>query len=68
MNRKYIGVDEVCELTGLARGSIYQYTCKKIIPHKKFGKLVRFEEQKILDWMDEVIEEGVNIMGLPLEY
>ena len=66
MKKKWLNVEDVCELTGLARGSVYQYTSKNVIPHKKFGKLVRFEEKSILDWMDSVIERGENIIGLPL--
>ena len=67
MNKKYINVDEVCELTGLAKGSIYQYTSKNIIPFKKFGRLIRFEENVINAWMDVVIKHGIGIMGLPQE-
>lgn len=65
MNKKYISVDEVVEITGLAKRSIYQYTFRKVIPHHKMGRLLRFEEQEVLDWIESVIDSGLNIMGLP---
>ena len=57
MNKKYICIKGVMELTGLARGTIYQYTSRNLIPYKKFGRLIRFEEPTIMEWMEQIINE-----------
>lgn len=46
-----LSVDEVCELTGKSRPTIYRYVSKGIIPsHKQGGKLYFFKPE-IIDWI-----------------
>ena len=58
MQKKYIKIDRVVEITGLARDTIYQYTYKNLIPFFKLGKLVRFEESAIHEWMESELRKG----------
>lgn len=58
MKKKYLKVDGVVEITGLAKETIYQYTSKNLIPFYKLGKLVRFEEAEINDWMETNLRRG----------
>lgn len=53
MDKPYLTVDEVCVLTGYAKNSIYAYVTRKQIPFFKLRgeKLLRFEREKILQWM-----------------
>lgn len=58
MMKKYLNVKEVCDLTGLAKGTIYQYTCQGLIPFVKMGRLNRFERVRIEEWMEELIQKS----------
>jgi excisionase family DNA binding protein len=52
MENQFLSVPEVCELTGLARQTIYCEVYKKTIPFQKFGpRLLRFDREEILHWM-----------------
>lgn len=53
MEKPYLTVNEVCELTGYAKNSIYAYVTRGQIPYFKLRgeKLLRFEREKILSWM-----------------
>jgi len=53
MEKNILTVKEVCELTGLARQTIYGLIYKREIPHFKFGpRLLRFRKDEILSWME----------------
>lgn len=49
---KYLTIDEVCEMTGLAKPTIYQKNSKGKIPSIKLGKQIRFKESSILKWLN----------------
>jgi excisionase family DNA binding protein len=50
--KEILTLDEVIELTGLKRNTIYCLRYQNAIPYFKFGpRLLRFERSKILDWM-----------------
>jgi len=47
-----IGIDRVCELTGLAKPTIYGLVSAQKIPHAKpGGKKLYFFEEEIIDWI-----------------
>lgn len=51
--RKYLTIQEVCEITNLSRQTIYTEVYKQSIPFKKFGpRLLRFDRELIEAWMD----------------
>jgi len=52
MNKKYLKVEGVVEITGLAKDTVYQYTSRNLIPYYKLGKLIRVEESEIQEWME----------------
>jgi len=62
MENKFLDVRGVCELTGLAKQTIYAeiYKAKILgegIPFIKFGpRLLRFDRDLILQWRDNRIE------------
>lgn len=51
--KEILTVDEVVNLTGLTKGTIYVLHYKKEIPCFKFGpRLLRFKRSEILNWME----------------
>lgn len=49
--KEILSVDEVAELTGLARQTIYSKVSKREIPHYKAKRKVYFKRTEILEWM-----------------
>lgn len=45
------GIDLACEVTGLARPTIYGLVSQSKIPHMKRGKLLYFSRQELTDWI-----------------
>jgi len=53
MEKQILNIQDVMELTGLARQTIYCEIYKKTIPYHKFGpRLLRFKRDEILYWME----------------
>ncbi len=50
-NSEYLSVDELSELTGLKRATIYAKRSRREIPAYKFGRELRFRRSEIEDWM-----------------
>lgn len=53
MEKKFIKLSDVIKITGLSKQTIYQYTSEKRIPHYKFGRLLRFDESAIIEWLQQ---------------
>jgi excisionase family DNA binding protein len=49
--KEILTVDEVAELTGLAKQTIYTNVCKRLIPHYKARRKVYFKRTEIIEWM-----------------
>lgn len=45
------GIDLACEMTGLARPTIYGLVAQAKIPHMKRGKLLYFSRQELTEWI-----------------
>jgi excisionase family DNA binding protein len=43
--------EQMAEIIGVKLSTIYQWTHQKFIPHVKIGKLVRFDQAAVLDWI-----------------
>ena len=62
MEKKYLTISEVCEITGLSRQTIYSEIYKSKIMGKglkfiKFGpKSLRFDRDHIIEWMENRYE------------
>jgi excisionase family DNA binding protein len=51
---KLLSMEELSRLLGITKSTLYSWTSKKIIPHRKLSsRLIRFEESEILDWLDK---------------
>lgn len=49
--KEILSVEEVAELTGLAKQTIYTNVCKRLIPHYKARRKIYFKRTEILEWM-----------------
>ncbi len=50
--KPFLSIDEVAELTDLAKQTVYTMTHKKQIPFIKKGGKLLFERKKILEWLE----------------
>ena len=50
---KLLNVEQIAEILQVKKSTIREWTHKKFIPFVKFGKLVRFRESDILNWLQE---------------
>ncbi len=50
-NETYLTVDELCDLTGLKKATIYAKRCRRELPAYKFGRELRFRRSEIEAWM-----------------
>ena len=51
---KLLNVDEVAEILGVAKATIYCWTCQNKIPHIKLTKrLLKFRENEIIEWISQ---------------
>ena len=53
MNRRLLNVEELSELTGLSKNTIYCWVSQRRIPFVKVGRLTKFDLQKIDQWIEE---------------
>lgn len=50
---KLLDIDEVTEILGVTRATIYSWTSRNKIPHIKLSKrLLKFREKELMDWID----------------
>jgi excisionase family DNA binding protein len=49
---------EIADLLGVKTSTVYQWTHQGFIPHVKLGRLVRFREQAVSEWVDKRSEAG----------
>ena len=51
---KLLDIDEVTEILGVTRATIYSWTSRNKIPHIKLSKrLLKFREKELRDWIDQ---------------
>ena len=48
---EYLSIEDLSELTGLKRATIYAKRSRREIPAYKFGRELRFKRSEINDWM-----------------
>lgn len=48
----YITTKELCDLLKVSRQTLTNWR-KEGLPHEKFGKLVRFNKEKVYKWLKE---------------
>lgn len=51
---KLLSIEELSRLLGITKSTLYSWTSKKIIPHRKLSRrIVRFEESEIMNWLSK---------------
>ena len=53
VNRRLLNVEELSELTGLSKNTIYCWVSQRRIPYVKCGRLTKFDIQRIDEWIKE---------------
>jgi excisionase family DNA binding protein len=53
MEKRLLRVEEVAEFLKVSVNTIYGWVYQKRIPHKKIGRLLRFDEKEIEKWVEE---------------
>lgn len=49
---KLITPEELGNMLGVSLHTVYQWTSKRQIPYIKVGRLIRFSETEILEWLE----------------
>ena len=50
---RLLNVQEIADLLGVKKSTIYQWTHQGFIPFVKVGKLVRFKPDAVMKWLNE---------------
>jgi excisionase family DNA binding protein len=53
MNKILIDINELSELLSVKPSTIYWWCSIDFIPHVKLGRLVRFEKEAVLKWLEK---------------
>lgn len=51
--QELVGVPEIARLLGVPEGWVYDQVAKRIIPHRKVGKYLRFNPRTVLTFYPE---------------
>ncbi len=52
MNKQLLSVNELAEYLNVPKSWIYDRTHRDAIPHIKLGRLVRFDLEEVLEWLN----------------
>jgi len=55
---KLLTPQEVADLLSVRKSTIYQWTHQGYIPHVKLGKFVRFNQDKVMEWVERRSNTG----------
>ncbi len=60
---KLLNIDELAEMLGVTKATIYSWTSQNKIPHIKLSKrLLKFREDEILKWIeDRSVRQGPEV-------
>ena len=53
MEKRFLGLEELSQYLGVAKGTLYIWACHKQIPYLKIGRLVKFDLHEIEPWLKE---------------
>ena len=62
---RLLNVQEIAESLGVKPSTIYQWTHQGFIPHVKLGRLLRFKEADIVNWIEKRSIAGRAARKLP---
>ena len=60
MEKRFLGLEELSQYLGLAKGTLYIWVCHKKIPYLKIGRLVKFDLQEIEGWLKDKRVETIQ--------
>ncbi|MBW2044328.1 MAG: helix-turn-helix domain-containing protein [Deltaproteobacteria bacterium] len=49
--KRFLSIQELAEYLGVKKNTLYSWVNMRKIPYTKVGRLVRFEKQKIDEWL-----------------
>lgn len=52
IEKKFLNADELAARLGISRNTIYWWVATRRIPHSKIGKLVRFNPDDVMSWLE----------------
>jgi len=55
---RLLTASEMAEILGVKPSTIYQWTHQRFIPHVKLGRLVRFNLEKVMKWVEKKESNG----------
>ena len=55
---KLLTPQEIADCLGVRPSTIYQWTYQGFIPHVKVGRLVRFREADVTQWLERRVSQG----------
>ncbi|MFH1374777.1 MAG: helix-turn-helix domain-containing protein [bacterium] len=55
---RLLTVQEIADLLGIQPSTVYQWTHEGFIPHVKLGRLVRFREGEVSQWIEKKLTPG----------
>lgn len=62
---KLLTPENVCEILGIERSTLYSWTRRELIPHVKINGLLRFREEEMTKWLK--MKERGNIIVREVE-
>jgi excisionase family DNA binding protein len=57
--QQYLNIGELADLVHLSKSQLYMMTSKRLIPHLKLGRVVRFDPKQIEQWLAAKTVKGV---------
>lgn len=67
MNPRLINVEELSELTGLSKSTIYSWVSQRRIPFVKCGRLTKFDLEAIDKWIKHNTVKEERFDNLPVQ-
>jgi len=69
IEKTVLGTNEVCDITGYKKATIYAFTHKRLIPFYKKGKRLLFDRLEIDAWLrqnriapiSEIVDKAMNL-------
>jgi len=55
---KLLTPQQIADILGVKPSTIYQWTHQGFIPHVKVGRLVRFREKDVTEWLERRFSQG----------
>lgn len=60
-------VDQIAEMLQVKTGTVYQWVHEGFVPHIKLGRLVRFNESEVMEWLRKRTVEGRSARTISLD-